>query len=134
MRWAPPFLIVFSLVSRSYVLDLTPGNSFVEQLVAAGFDVFLLDWGVPDERDANNLLEDYVLGYLPAAIDRTRQVAGCDEVNMFGYCFGGDLALLYSASTRSAGAAEPDGRGDPGRFQQGGAAGGFDQGGADRDR
>ena len=102
VRWAPPLLIVFSLVSRSYVLDLTPGNSFVEQLVAAGFDVFMLDWGVPDERDANNLLEDYVLGYLPAAIERTRQVAGCDEVNMFGYCFGGDLALLYSASTGSA--------------------------------
>src|SRR3954467_12487529 len=27
---SPPLRIVFSLVSRSYILDLTPGNSFVE--------------------------------------------------------------------------------------------------------
>jgi polyhydroxyalkanoate synthase subunit PhaC len=102
VRWAPPLFIVFSLVSRSYVLDLTPGNSFVEHLTDAGFDVFLLDWGVPDERDADNVLEDYVAGYLPAAIDRAREVAGCDDVNMLGYCFGGVLALLYAASQRGA--------------------------------
>ena len=102
VRWAPPLFIVFSLVSRSYVLDLTPGNSFIEHLTDAGFDVFMLDWGVPDERDANNLLEDYVAGYLPAAIDRTREITGCAEINMLGYCFGGVLALLYAASQPDA--------------------------------
>jgi polyhydroxyalkanoate synthase subunit PhaC len=102
VRWSPSLFIVFSLVSRSYVLDLTPGNSFVEHLVDAGFDVFLLDWGVPDERDADNVLEDYVGGYLPAAVDRAREAAGCEEVNMLGYCFGGVLALLYAASTPGA--------------------------------
>jgi polyhydroxyalkanoate synthase subunit PhaC len=77
VRWAPPLFIVFSLVSRSYVLDLTPGNSFVEHLTDAGFDVFLLDWGVPDERDAHNLLEDYVAGYLPAARSRGATTSTC---------------------------------------------------------
>src|SRR4051794_25982307 len=48
-RSPPPLLLVFSLISRSYILDLTPGNSFVEQLLDAGFDVYLLDWGEPDE-------------------------------------------------------------------------------------
>src|SRR4051812_28677196 len=38
----PPLLFVFSLVSRSYIVDLLPGNSFVEHLNSAGFDVFLL--------------------------------------------------------------------------------------------
>ncbi|HWE14852.1 MAG TPA: alpha/beta fold hydrolase [Solirubrobacteraceae bacterium] len=102
VRFTPPLFIVFSLVSRSYVLDLTPGNSFIEQLVGAGFDVFLLDWGVPDERDAHNLLEDYVLGYLPAAVSRACEVAGSDEVNMLGYCFGAVLALLYAAAVPGA--------------------------------
>ena len=55
-RLGPPLLIVFSLISRSYILDLTPGNSFVERLLAAGFDVYLLDWGEPDDRDAQNRL------------------------------------------------------------------------------
>ena len=71
VRYAQPILIVFSLVSRSYILDLRPGHSTVEFLVDRGFDVFLLDWGVPDERDAENSLETYV-DTLPAAGGRRR--------------------------------------------------------------
>ncbi len=97
VRVTPPLLIVFSLISRSYILDLSPGNSFVEHLLKSGFDVWLLDWGVPDERDAQNRLEDYVDAYLPAGITRILELTGCDEVNLLGYCFGGDLALLYAA-------------------------------------
>jgi polyhydroxyalkanoate synthase len=97
VRYGPPLLIVFSLISRSYILDLTPGNSFVEQLLDAGFDVYLLDWGEADERDAGNGLEDYVDDYIPAGIDRVLELSGADEVNLFGYCFGGDLTLLYAA-------------------------------------
>jgi polyhydroxyalkanoate synthase len=93
----PPLLIVFSLFSRSYILDLRPGNSFVERLLEAGFDVYLLDWGVPDERDAANHLEDYVDDYLPAAVERVREVSGAEQVNLLGYCFGSTLALLYAA-------------------------------------
>jgi len=97
VRHSPPLLIVFSLVSRSYILDLTPGNSFIEQLLTAGFDVYMLDWGEPDERDAHNRLEDYVDDYIPAGVARVLELSGADEVNLFGYCFGGDLALLYAA-------------------------------------
>ncbi len=93
----PPLLIVFSLVSRSYVLDLQPGNSFVEHLQSAGFDVFLLDWAQADERMAQERLEDYADDYLPEAVRRTREAAGTDTVNLFGYCFGGVLSLLYAA-------------------------------------
>ncbi len=93
----PPLLIVFSLVSRSYVLDLRPGNSFVEHLQSAGFDVFLLDWVQADERMARERLEDYADDYLPEAVRRTCEAAGTDTVNLFGYCFGGVLSLLYAA-------------------------------------
>ena len=97
VRFSPPLLIVFSLFSRSYILDLQPGNSFVERLLAAGFDVYLLDWGVPDERDAANQLEDYVDDYLPAAVERVRHLTGAEEINLLGYCFGSVLSLLYAA-------------------------------------
>jgi len=97
VRYSPPLLVVFSLISRSYILDLTPGNSFIEQVLAAGFDVYLIDWGEADERDAHNRLEDYVDDYIPAAVDRVLELSGCDELNLFGYCFGGDLTLLYAA-------------------------------------
>jgi polyhydroxyalkanoate synthase len=97
VRYGPPLLIVFSLVSRSYILDLRPGSSFIEALVEAGFDVYMLDWGEPDERDAGNRLEDYVDDYIPAAVDRILELSGAEEVNLFGYCFGGNLTLLYAA-------------------------------------
>jgi polyhydroxyalkanoate synthase len=93
----PPLLIVFSLVTKSYVLDLQPGNSFVEHLQSAGFDVFLLDWRQADERQAGERLEDYADAYLPAAVEQTREVAGAETVNLFGYCYGGVLSLLYAA-------------------------------------
>ena len=97
VRVSPPLLIIYSLFNRSYILDLRPGNSFVERLLAAGFDVFLLDWGVPDERDPANTLEDYVDDYMPAAIGEVRRVARADQVNMLGYCFGGFLSVLHAA-------------------------------------
>ena len=65
VRYRPPLLIVFSLVSKAYILDLSPGNSFIEHLLGAGLDVYLLDWGVPDERDARNNLEYYADGAIP---------------------------------------------------------------------
>ena len=94
VRYSPPLFIVFSLLSRSYILDLAPGNSFIEHLRDAGFDVFLLDWGITEERDAANTLEDYCDDYIPAALHRAQEICGCDEINVLGYCFGGDLALL----------------------------------------
>src|SRR5436190_23579104 len=97
IRYGPPLLIVHSLVSRSYILDLRPGNSTVEYLVNAGLDVFMLDWGVPDELDADNSLETYVDGYLPRALAAVRRETGCDEVTLAGYCLGGVIAALYAA-------------------------------------
>lgn len=97
VRISPPLLLVYSLFNKSYILDLAPGNSFVERLLAAGFDVYLLDWGIPDERDAANRLEDYVDEYLPAVIARVRTRSGAERINMLGYCFGGVLAVLHAA-------------------------------------
>ena len=102
VRYGPPVLIVHSLVSRSYILDLRPGSSLVEHLTGAGLDVFMLDWGVPDELDADNDLERYVDWYLPRAVEAVRRESGCDEVTLAGYCLGGVLAALYAAGHHDA--------------------------------
>jgi polyhydroxyalkanoate synthase len=96
VRYAQPLLIVTSLVSRSYILDLLPGSSAVEFLRDRGFDVFLLDWGIPDELDADNSLATYVDEYLPRAVAAVRRVTGCTELTMAGYCLGGVLSVLYA--------------------------------------
>jgi poly[(R)-3-hydroxyalkanoate] polymerase subunit PhaC len=98
IRYDPPLVFVHSLVSRSYILDLRPGSSAVEFFLQQGFDVFMLDWGVPDALDAENTLETYVDEYLPRAIRAVQRVTGQDEVTLAGYCLGGTFAILYAAA------------------------------------
>jgi polyhydroxyalkanoate synthase subunit PhaC len=90
-------VIVFSIVGRSYVLDLRPTNSFVQRLLGTGTDVFLVDFGVPDEVDAANTLETYVDNYLPRALRAAANEAGT-EIDVLGYCFGGLLGVLCLAA------------------------------------
>ena len=97
VRYGPPVVIVHSLVSRSYVLDLYPGNSAIAFLLRSGLDVFLLDWGIADEADSGNTLETYVDEGIPDAVAAACEAAGSDEVTLFGYCFGGVLSLLSAA-------------------------------------
>ena len=102
IRYDPPIVFVHSLVSRSYIMDLRPGNSTVEFLLGQGFDVCMLDWGVPDERDADNTIETYVDEYLPSAIEALRRETGSEDVTLAGYCLGGTFAILYAAGREDA--------------------------------
>jgi polyhydroxyalkanoate synthase subunit PhaC len=102
VRYDPPLLIVHSLVSRSYIFDLHRGSSTIQYLLDHGLDVFLLDWGIPDELDADNTLETYVDEYLPRAITALQRETGSEEVTIAGYCLGGVLAILYAAGYEDA--------------------------------
>jgi polyhydroxyalkanoate synthase len=93
----PPLMIVHSLASRSYLFDFNAGNSFIETLVDQGFDVFLVDWGSPDELDATNTLETYCDILLPQMISACLEASGAESLHLFGYCLGGVLTLLYLA-------------------------------------
>ena len=91
----PPLLIVFALVNRPTVLDLQPDRSLIRRLLAAGSDVYLLDWGYPDRGDRHLGLADYTLGMLHRAVLRIG--AGHGAIDLLGVCQGGTLALLYAA-------------------------------------
>ena len=94
----PAILLVPSLINRSYIWDLRHGDSFVEHLLGAGYDVLCLDWGLPDARDAHNTMSTYIDDYMMAAVAAaTRRCASVPIV--IGHCFGGLIALLWAAST-----------------------------------
>jgi polyhydroxyalkanoate synthase len=97
-RIRPPVLIVHSLVSKSYILDLLPSNSMIGFLRDEGFDVFLLDWMPPAPADAENTLETYVDHYIPKALAAVAAESGSEETTVVGYCFAGVLALLLAAA------------------------------------
>ena len=58
----------------------------------------MLDWGIPDERDAGNGLSTYVDELLPPAIDEVIAETGAEAVNVIGYCYGGLLSLLLGST------------------------------------
>jgi polyhydroxyalkanoate synthase len=96
-RHKVPLFLVFALMNKPYILDLRPGNSFIEYMVKQGYDVYLLDWGVPGPEDKDLKFDDYVLDYLLRAIRKLKAVSGSDEFTMLGWCIGAILATAYAA-------------------------------------
>jgi len=96
-RHETPLLFVFALVNRPYILDLAPGKSVVSHFVRAGFDTYLLDWGVPTDADRHRTLDEYVDGYLLDVVEHVRQRTGCLQVNILGYCMGGTMSAMFTA-------------------------------------
>ena len=93
-----PILFVYALINKPYILDLTPGNSLIESLVDDGYDVYLLDWGIPGEEDAGLGYEDYVLDYIPRAVRQVLKTSEVDRFTLLGYCMGGTMAVMYAAT------------------------------------
>ncbi len=94
---ATPVFLVLPLINRAYILDLRPGSSFVEHLLWQGFDVFLLDWGIPGDEDRTLDLSQLLTRYLPRAVSKASQAAGGVPLTILGYCIGGSLAACYTA-------------------------------------
>ena len=46
-----PVLIVMATTNRGYILDLVPGQSFIEFLLKRGYDVYMLDWTAPKPEE-----------------------------------------------------------------------------------
>lgn len=92
-----PLLLVMATTNRGYIFDMVPGQSLVEYLLKAGYDVFMLDWEAPRADERGLALADYVLDFLPSAVARVQQETGEDDITVVGYCFGGVLSVLWAA-------------------------------------
>src|SRR5262249_6674867 len=88
------------LMVRPYVYDLRPEHSFVRTLRNAGFDIFVVDFGVPDRSDRKTKLDDYVLEYIPRSVDAALAASGARQVSLLGYSFGGSFTLLHCGTHR----------------------------------
>lgn len=95
-RDRPAVLLVPSVINRWYVLDLRAGASVVEALVAAGLDVFALDWSEPGDED-RYLEWDDLVERVQRARRRVHRASGADTIGLLGYCMGGTLAAIATA-------------------------------------
>jgi poly[(R)-3-hydroxyalkanoate] polymerase subunit PhaC len=101
-RFPVPILLIPPLMVRPYIYDLRPEHSLVRFLRAAGFDVYLVDFGVPDDADRDVRLDDYVLDWVPRAVEAVRKSQGAPDVTLAGWCMGGIFALLHTAAWHDA--------------------------------
>jgi polyhydroxyalkanoate synthase len=91
-----PVLFVPNLgISRPYIFDLMPGASFVEHMTGAGFDFYLLDWGVFRPTDRRPDLTECVLATLPRMVDAVLERSGARQLSLLGYCMGAPLSAAY---------------------------------------
>ncbi len=97
-RCRTPLLLVPSLINRWYVLDLQPGKSFVEWLVAAGHDVYVIDWGTPTAEDRYLDFDDVCQRYLGRALAKVADAAPDGVAHLLGYCLGGTLTAIHAAA------------------------------------
>jgi polyhydroxyalkanoate synthase len=92
-----PILICYALVNRPEILDLEPGRSLIERLLAAGLEVYLIDWGRVDDADRDLGLSDYIEGYLDECVRHIMAAHRLKRLNLLGVCQGGTFSLCYCA-------------------------------------
>ena len=94
---AEPVLLCYALINRPYILDLQPDKSVVAQYLRRGFEVYMIDWGVPTDADRALTVDHYVCDFLARAVDFIRARHAHAKAHLVGYCMGGTLAALRTA-------------------------------------
>lgn len=94
-----PILFVPNLgISRPYIFDLQPRSSFIEYMVAQGFDFYLLDWGVFGPEDNHMTFEDCVTRILPRMARKVLAHSNASDLSIVGYCMGAPLSACFIAA------------------------------------
>ena len=93
-----PVLICHGLIGRQSMIDLRPDRSLVRNLLAAGVDVFVIDWGDAGAEDSGLGLDHFAGRHLSGAIRAALEASGADDLVLFGICQGGTLAAIHMAS------------------------------------
>ena len=96
-RHAVPILIVPPLMVKPTIFDLRPAHSMVGFFLERGFDVYMIDFGVPKSEDAGITVDDYVIDFIPNAVRKIRERSKSRGVSLVGWSMGGIMSYTYCA-------------------------------------
>lgn len=86
-----PVLFVPPMISKFYCVDLSPGRSLAEYLLARGQQVFTVSWKNASKKEGHWDFDDYMEAVIEA-IRTTAAVSGADRVHVAGLCLGGIMS------------------------------------------
>ncbi|HEX4109110.1 MAG TPA: alpha/beta fold hydrolase [Solirubrobacteraceae bacterium] len=86
-----PLLVVPPTINRYYVLDIAPGRSLVEYLLAQGQQVFMVSWRNPDALHGHFDLDTYARGVLEARA-AVAEITGQTSAHVKAACSGGIIS------------------------------------------
>ena len=92
-----PMCVVYALVNKPYILDLSPKKSFLRPLIEQGISVYLIEWDDPGETMINPTLDDYINYDIHRAVEWLKKEHNVPSVNLLGICQGGTFSLMYAA-------------------------------------
>lgn len=95
-KYHTPLYLVYSLVNKPTILDLLPNRSLIGALTNAGYDVYLIDFGVPGYEDGNMTIDDYILKYIQPGARVALKHSNSNDISVMGFCLGGTLAAIYA--------------------------------------
>ncbi|MEO0342058.1 MAG: alpha/beta fold hydrolase [Pseudomonadota bacterium] len=93
----PPVVICYGLFGRQTMIDLQDDRSMVRNLLEAGLDLYVVDWGNPTRTDRYTTIDDLVLGYLKDCVKYVVDQNNGKPVTLFGICEGGTFAACLAA-------------------------------------
>ncbi len=93
----PPMVICYGLFGRQTMIDLQEDRSLVRNLLMAGVDLYVVDWGNPTRADQFLNFDDYVERYLGSCVEHVYETNNNKPVNVFGICEGGTFAAMLAA-------------------------------------
>jgi polyhydroxyalkanoate synthase len=83
-----PLVMIPPQINKYYILDLAPGRSLVEYVVARGFQTFVVSWRNPTAAQRDWGLDTYV-GALVEATEAALRITASEKLNVLGACAGG---------------------------------------------
>ena len=96
-RVKTPLLLIYALINRETMLDLSPGRSVVENFLQQGVDLYMIDWGYPTRKDRYLGIDDHVNGYINDIVDFISERERVPRINLMGICMGGTFSVIFSA-------------------------------------
>lgn len=93
----PPVIICYGVFGRQTMIDLQEDRSLVRNLLKAGLDLYVVDWGNPTRADKYTTLDDLIMGYLKECVEFVVDGNDGQPVTLFGICEGGTFAACLAA-------------------------------------